>query len=65
MKTTLRIHKPQRVVTIRDAEDRYTVVIALHRSKQSVRGNQEYRNTLKDIVAQLEAELGPYRRAKK
>jgi len=62
MKTTLQKHKPQRVVTIRCPEDTYTVVVALHRSKQSVRGNQEYRNALKGIIGRLEQELGPYRR---
>jgi len=62
MKTTLHEHKPQRVVTIRCPEDRYTVLVALQRSRQSVRGNQEYRTTLKDIIGRLEQELGPYRR---
>lgn len=45
-------------------EPQYTIVISLHRSKTSARGNLEYRSVLKDIIQNLEGQLGRYRRRK-
>jgi len=50
--------------TIEDNDQMYTIVIRLARSKESTRGRQEYRRTLKSIIGQCESKLGSYRRAK-
>lgn len=54
----------QGMETIEDIDQMYTIVIRLARSKESTRGRQEYRRTLKSIIGQCESKLGSYRRAK-
>jgi hypothetical protein len=55
----------QGMETIEDTDQMYTIVIRLARSKESTRGCQEYRRTLKAIIGQCESRLGNYRRPKK
>lgn len=59
------VRHPSGLETIQDTERRFTIVIRQPRNPGSVRGRQEYRRALKDIVTQCEGLLGVYRRRKK
>jgi len=50
--------------TIQDAAQGFAITISLRRSKTSVRGERDYRRTLKAIITECEQRLGPYRRAR-
>ena len=50
--------------TIQDPGQSFIVTINLRRSKTSVRGERDYRRTLKAIITECEQRLGPYRRAR-
>ena len=54
----------QGLVTIQDPEQRYSIAVAIRRNRNTVRGRMEYRRALKDIISQVEAMLGPYRKRK-
>lgn len=50
--------------TIQDTGQSFIITINLRRSKTSVRGERDYRRTLKAIIGECEQRLGPYRRAR-
>ena len=50
--------------TIQDPGHSFAITISLRRSKTSVRGERDYRRTLKAIITECEQRLGPYRRAR-
>jgi hypothetical protein len=47
----------QGMETVTDAEQMFTVVIRLPRSKQSTRGRAEYRRTLRRVIEKCEGLL--------
>ena len=50
--------------TIQDPGQSFIITINLRRGKTSVRGERDYRRTLKAIITECEQRLGPYRRAR-
>jgi len=50
--------------TIQDPGQSFIITISLRRRKESVRGERDYRRTLKAIITECEQRLGPYRRAR-
>jgi hypothetical protein len=50
--------------TIQDPGQGFAITISLRRNKTSVRGERDYRRTLKAIITECEQRLGPYRRAR-
>lgn len=64
MKLTEKKRSQATLETIQIPGHEAQITMSLRLSKTSVRGEREYRKTLKAVIAEAEQRLGPYRRRK-